>query len=494
MSRGLAWHIFRKDWRLMWPLAVATALLQVVVMAVIHHSEPFPMSESKSVVAALLTLALAVTMTLLIVLTVQQEAIPSVNQDWLSRPVARRDLLIGKLLTVVLLVHGPIVLMDILQGLSEGFAPGPVLHATVVSNFEIALFYSLPVLAAAAMTRTVVEAIILGLVALLILVLVGSVVSASTGATGLKWIWRAVSHAELLLVTVAVLCWQYLHRSREATQQTRAVFAAGLVLFMLIPALPWGPAFALQRAWSGKPQVSRSISVAVQPGAAFQDRQILAAKSIGPPGRNSVRIALPLRFSGVPAGALLHADRTTIRLVRGDGTVAYRGIGHVFDLPPGGDGSVQHWVDIPANVYAREAEQPLRLELEYFATLLRGTIVSSAPLEPALRVPGFGWCAARTIDKGSRVEIGCREIGALPFCVSMAVGHDPEHFECELNYEPVPLRFSTDPMDHMEVMLPADEWRAGAEVVVRAYEPEDHFSREVVLPQVRLKDWRPAAP
>jgi hypothetical protein len=118
--------------------------------------------------------------------------------------------------------------------------------------------------------------------------------------------------------------------------------------------------------------------------------------------------------------------------------------------------------------------------------------VSSAPLDDARRVPGFGWCASRTTDKGSRIEIGCREIGALPFCVSMAAGQHPEHFECELNYEPVPLRFSTDPIDHVEVTLPVSEWRPGTEVVVRAYEPEDHFFRQVVLPKVHLKDWRPA--
>jgi len=494
MSRNLAWHIFRKDWRLMWPLAVATAVLQVVVLVVSHHSDPFPMPESKSVVAALLTFALAVTMTLLIVLTVQQEAVSSVNQDWLSRPVARRDLLIGKLLTVVLLVHGPIVVVDILQGLAEGFPFGPVLHATLNSNFEIALYYSLPVLAVAALTRSVVEAIIAGLVVLLILVVVGSAISPSTGGTGLKWIWRTVSHAELLVVSAAALCWQYFHRSREATQQARAVFATGLVLFVLIPALPWEPAFAWQRSLAANPTASRSISMTVQPGAAFQERQILAAKNIGPPGRNSVRIALPLRFSGVPAGALLHADRSTIRLVRSDGAVVYRGAGHVFDLPVDGDGTVQQSVDIPADVYSREAEHPLRMELEYFATLLRGTIVSSVPLDTARRLPGFGWCAMGTDGGTGGLQFACRQIGALPFCVSVAIGHKAEKFECELNYEPVPLRFSTDPIDHLQLTLPLAGWSPDSEVVVRVYEPDDHFSRAAVVRQVRLKDWRLTAP
>src|SRR6187402_2331349 len=134
-AMNLAWHIFRKDWRILWPLAVATMLLQVLVMMVIRHSTPFPMTDGTSAVAALLTFALVISMTLLIVLTVQQEAIPSIHQDWLTRPVARGDLLLAKLLALLLLVHGPIVTVNVLQGLAEGFPLGSVLHATLNSNF-----------------------------------------------------------------------------------------------------------------------------------------------------------------------------------------------------------------------------------------------------------------------------------------------------------------------------------------------------------------------
>lgn len=484
---NLAWHIFRKDWRILWPLAVATMLLQVLVMMVIRHSTPFPMTDGTSAVAALLTFALVISMTLLIVLTVQQEAIPSIHQDWLTRPVARGDLLLAKLLALLLLVHGPIVTVNVLQGLAEGFPLGSVLHATLNSNFEIALCYSLPAMAVAAMTRSVVQAIIFGLAVVVVVVLFGSVFSTVTGGTGLKWIWRTVSHVEILLATIIALCWQYFSRSRDATLQSRAVFAGGVALFALIPALPWNPAFSFQHGLAANPAAGRSIAVAVEQGASFQDRQILSGKNLGVPDENTTRIAVPLRFAGVPAGILLHADRTTVRLVRNDGSVVYRGVGHVFDLPAGGDGTVRQAIDLPAAVYAQVADHPLRLELEYFATLLRGQLVSSVPLNVPRRVPGFGWCAVR--DAGKNVlEVGCREIGALPFCVSMAAGRGPEKFVCELNYEPVPLRFSVDPIDHVEVPLPLDAGLDAA-IAIRVYEPEDHFSRKVVVPQLRLREW-----
>ena len=507
-SRGLVWHIFRKDWRLLWPLAVATAATQALLMVLIRHSEPFPMRESLSAVAALVTLGLAIGMTLLIVLSIQHEAIPSINQDWLVRPVKRRDLLLGKLLSLVLLVHGPIVAVHVVQGLAEGFPPGSVLHATLVSNFEVALCYTLPVMAIAAMTRSVVEAIIFGLAIALVSVLAGFVFSTPTGGTGLKWIWRSLSHAELLLVTIAAIGWQYFRRSRDSTQQARALFACGMVLFTLIPALPWGPAFSIQRAFSAHPQASRPVTVAVEPGgvdpgavnpvaASDLDRQILAeAKKADSPDPASVRLALPVRFSGLPAGALVHADRTDFRLVRGDGTVVYRGLGHVFDLPADGAGTVRQTLQIPADVYAKIADQPLRLELEYFATLLRGVTVSSpVPLNDARRVPGFGWCATRVDSKSTSVEVGCRQIVALPFCISMALQpqNGPEKFVCELNYEPVPLRFSVDPIDHVEATVPMGDQK-GAEVTIRVYEPEDHFFRAVVVSGLRPKEWRMTSP
>ena len=524
LPSGMSWHIFRKDWRLMWPLAVATAVTQVLVALVIRHTEPFPMRNDLSALAALLTFGLAVGMTLLIVLTIQQEAIPSVNQDWLVRPVKSRDLLLGKLFTVVLLIHGPIIAVHLLQGVAEGFPFGSVLHATLVSNFEVALCYSLPVMAIAAMTKSVVEAILFALATFLGCVLVRLVISEPTGTTGLLWIWRCVSHAELLLVTIAVLLWQYF---RRGTHQSRALFVGGLLLFTLIPALPWQPAFAIQQWFAANSQASRAVAIDVAAqsrdgatGAADLDRQLLAEdsgekKKDKASATGNVVVVLPLRFSGLPGGRLLHADRTAVRLVRADGTTVYRGLGHVFDLPAAaadGAGTVQQVVEIPTAVYAKLADQPLRLEMDYYATLLRFTTLPALPaLNGAQRLAGFGWCASRMDSKNTTVEVGCRQAGALPFCISMTlrqaggVVRSPEKFVCELNYEPVPLRFSVDPIDHVEAKLP---WRdpaqlghlpldatqlQGAQVIIRVYEPEDHFSRQVVVPQFHLSDWRAAA-
>jgi hypothetical protein len=287
---------------------------------------------------------------------------------------------------------------------------------------------------------------------------------------------------------MAALWWQYTRRSRDGTQQARALFAVGVLAFTLIQLLPWEPAFFIQRSLAANPQASRQIDVEVVQGASYPTRQLLAG--VDAPDRGNVRIVVPLRFSAFSAGTLLHGDRTTVRLVGGDGVVVFSGLGHVFDVPSDG-GTVGQAVDIPADVYQKISEQPLRLELGYYATLLRRQLITRMALNETRRIPGFGWCATR--NKTGVIDIGCRTAGALPFCISVTAGTGPEVFQCELNYEPVPLRFSVDPIDHWEVKIPTlpAAVMAPIEFALRVYEPEDHFFRDVVVPQIRLRDLRP---
>jgi hypothetical protein len=538
LPSGMFWQIFRKDWRLLWPLAVASAVIQALLELLLYHSEPYSISEEVSAIAALLTLALAITMVLLIVLAVQQDAIPGVSQDWLVRPIKRGDLLLAKLLAVVLLIHGPMVAIGLLHGIAEGFPLGPVLRATLLSNFEVALVFSLPVMAVAALTRSVGEAIIVALAIFLGLMLARLVILAIlfpvTGSfhffepvdgTGVAWVWQTLSHALLLLVTIAVLVRQYYRRS---TSKSRVLFAVGLLLFMFVPGLPWRPAFAIQRWFAANPDANHAVSIAFDPesqrtqaaNTSQLDNQLFkqdsdGKKSDATDSKELVSIAVPLRVSGLSAGLILHSDRAAVRLVGADGKTLYRGTGQLFDMrsESSGDdqGQLRQTVQIPAAIYRKAADQPLRLELDYFLTLLRShTLAPLRALNDNRRLPDVGWCASRIDTAGTAIEVGCRQAGESPPCISMVLEHpsgarrNPEKFICELNYEPAGLRFSTDEIDHVQTKLPfrdptglahfpVDETQlSGARIVISVYEPEDHFSRHLSVPQFRLSDWRVA--
>jgi hypothetical protein len=528
---AMPWHIFKKDWKLLWPLALVGAASQALLTVLRYQSEP---SHGQEALSTVLTLCLVIAIVLLIVLTVQQDAIPGVNQDWLVRPIKRRDLLLAKLLAVALLIHGPMVASNLAQGLAEGFSFGSTLRETLLSTFEVALVFTLPVMAIAAMSKSLTEAligslaIVLGLILTYLIIARALHLSHPVEGTGVAWVWRSLSHLLLLLVTATVLLQQYFRRS---TRSSRALFAAGLILFMLMPGLPWRPAFAIQRWLSANPEADHTISIKFDPAAGPQtadanagqpDKQVFVKqsdekekKTAG--SKDTTPIFLPLRILGLPPGLSLHADRSEIRLVDADGEILYRGTGHIFDLlpPGGGDGQtlLRQTIEIPAAIYRRAADQTVQLEADYSLTLLRPQALPPlSALNGHRRLSGVGHCTSRMSKDGTAIVVSCRAAGELPTCMSMALEQttsarrNPETFDCELNYQPTPLRFYEDPIDHSETKLPFRDAAGAAlfpvgpaqlrdaQVVLSVYEPEDHFSRRLVVPQFRLRDWEAAPP
>jgi hypothetical protein len=522
----MIWQIFRKDFRLLWPLALTGAAAQALLVPLRSGAEN---NHGLAALAGLLTFGLVIAMSLLIVLAVQQDAIPGVNQDWLVRPIKRRDLLLAKVFAVLLLINGPIAAVGLVRGLGDGLSFPQVLLATLLSSFEVALVFSLPVMAIAALTKSVTEAILGALVVALALIFTYLLitrafhVSHPTEETGVAWVGESLSHAVLLLVTVAVLMLQYFRRS---TVPSRALFAGGLLLFMWAPALPWQPAFAIQRWFSSGPDADRAFSIAFDASVGKQAAEDSAGKTDWQlfsdgmeekkSGSKDTRpVLLPLRLSGLPAGLALHADRSAMRLVDADGKIIYRGTGHVFDLPPAevndGPAQLRQTFEIPDNIYRQAADQSLRLELDYSLTLLRPRALPPlAALNGRRRLPDVGHCTSGIGGGGTAIEVNCRAAGEMPSCMSMVLERtdgrrNPEIFDCEFNYEPSPLRFSVDPIGHSETKLPfldssgsahypVDETRLNnAQVVLTVYEPEDHFSKRIVVPQFRLRDWQKAS-
>jgi hypothetical protein len=525
--------IFRKDLRVLWPLAVASAVGQVLLAALLHHIDPFSVSDETSAVAALVTLALMISMVLLMVLAVQQDPLPGVTQDWLVRPIRRWDLLLAKLLTVVLFIQAPIAVVKLVEGLAEGFPLGPLLGAVFLSNCKVALVFSLPVVVVASLTRSVGEAVLGALAVFFGLIVVRLLMLAvlypftrsfdffgSAQETGVAWVWWTLGDLELLGVIIAVLGMQFFRRS---TARSRVVFVVGMAVFMWITELPWGPAFAIQQWVTPAGTGAQSTAIAFDPAAqsaqvggelftneSGKDKSGDAGKNKGgAAGRRS--IALPLRVSGVPDGTVLHVDRTAVRVVSSSGKTLYRGTARVFDVR-GPGGLIQQTVQISKPVYERITAQgqDAHVELDYSLTLLRVRTVRLPTSGDAgatvangdMATTEVGHCATRIDSAGNAVQVACRQVGVLPACLSATlqqpdgVTRNPERFECEFSYEPANLRFATEPIDHFQLTLPFHEPTGvahyaigpdqvkGAEVVLRVYEPEGHFTRKVVIPHI----------
>jgi len=521
----MVWHIFRKDWKLLWPFFFGVAFVQFIPALIriklgLFEEDPV-LKYASGPAVAIATLAIA----FLTVAIVNQDSIPGVRQDWLVRPVKRRDLLLAKLFFVFVLVEASAIAAGIFQVLASGFSLGEAVRAAIVQNLFLIIIIALPALALASVTRTTMECVIgailmyVGGVQLLIAFAIahgGKEGSASLG-TGAAWITQDAGLVVIVLGTCVVLAMQYYRRKTSAA---RGLIAISAVLFVsVLQFLPWRAAFAFQQYLSPQPGIAHSISLSFDPslgkfrrpsGITMSDEDMW--KHLNKQG-SPTEVFLPLRIVGIPTDSVLKADRSEFRLITADGKVVYRGTGEDLEVRAEGSSMPQanaHLeLDIPNTVYARLQSQPVRLEINYFLTLFRlGSGFGIPALGGDQRASQMGWCATKMNEPGTAVELRCMQAGngttcATAFLENPATGlRNPSISGCYPDYAPRFLRADTDPMSHYSLNLPfRDNYGLTqypvdgrqlpkSQVVLRLYEPKDHFTRELVIPDIVLQSWR----
>lgn len=97
----MVWHIFKKDWKLLWDVALPVMGLQWIMAADMFFAVRWHNPQLSSLLQVLEPLAF-LSVAYLVTLVIQQDPIPGVRQDWLVRPIKRWDLLQAKLLFVML--------------------------------------------------------------------------------------------------------------------------------------------------------------------------------------------------------------------------------------------------------------------------------------------------------------------------------------------------------------------------------------------------------
>src|SRR5438445_12249053 len=97
---------------------------------------------------------------ILAITVVHQDAVPSTKQDWLTRPVRRIDLLVEKILFVFLMVQGPSIATDLVQGFANGFETRQTIAATLARAIIVFLAVTLLALALVSVTASVTESLL----------------------------------------------------------------------------------------------------------------------------------------------------------------------------------------------------------------------------------------------------------------------------------------------------------------------------------------------
>jgi hypothetical protein len=504
----MIWRIFRKDWKLVWPVAVGVAAINLALRLVLARIGLFSSFRVGSLVNLLVVGGLFGVI-ILITLAVQQDPVPGVRQDWLVRPIPRRDLLLSKLLFVVVAAQGPVFLAELTQGLANGFPLAESIAAPLARNFWLLMIMDIPIFAFATLTSNLMEAVFGGLILFLGGAILGGVfrilsIPEPTMNTGIQWITYALMALIAFVAASVVLAMQYGERKTAAA---RFAFTGAGVAWLFCLLLPWAPAFAAEQLFSAAPRSGSAIKISLN----------RVARGFPPPSginlpdsiRNPVRtIYIPLRIENLPAGSMLLIDREHGRFAAGANSVeATATNGHI--PVDGNDGIHFAPMSVPAAWLAKHGNAPVHVELEYSLTLVGSESQHSIPAEGGeFRSPDLGWCQSGINDEDTFVQVHCMRPGKQADVVSFALENastglrNPESVNYMPDYSPSLLVYIPDSMRRTGANLPfrddsgvarypvdASQLK-NARVAIRTYAARDHFTRKLAIDGVRLNDWR----
>ncbi|HEX3835893.1 MAG TPA: hypothetical protein VHW25_02940 [Steroidobacteraceae bacterium] len=517
----MIWHIFTKDARLLWPIAALVAVLQVCAAIPQHLIDHGIRTTQLAMLADLLPGLALLGIMVMVVVVMQQDPIPGARQDWLIRPIRRRDLAVAKLLFVLLMVLAPLWVVAVGAALADGFALRAAGAAAAARNLQVLCLFALPAMVLGALTRTFVEALIvtivvfvgfIGIVQFVITGLLG--LDQSLGDTGVAWLFFAAFDVLALAGSAAALA--ILHSGRR-TILARLLTGVAVALLISVLSVPWPLAFSMQAALSPQPTASRAITVAFDPQAGRYRAPVGAAST----GASTLHV--PLRFSDLPEDASVLMDRADIRIMGLDGATLYVGKStrsfdgrtmsdDRFEVRAGRDDPQVHSVDerifLPPEVLARLADRPVRMAIDYSLTLFGPAGTYSLPTTSARKLyPGLGRCRTGIDAEGDDVSIGCLSTARQPPCVTAYLEYpptglrNPESHFCERDYAPALIaKFWPDAIHRVGgevrfydflgmVRFPVDGSKvAAARLIIKTYDVRDHFTRHVDTPLVRLAE------
>ena len=538
----MIWNLLKKDVRLLWPFALTVTVAQAMNGTLHFVRDHVVTSASFRNITILFPIVVLLAMASLAVTVVHQDPLTSTADDWLVRPVRRRDLLLAKVLFVILLIHLPILVLDASEGLLAGAPLGEALFAALTRSATLFGAITAPALMLGAVTASLAEAVLLGgvvVIALVALVLIlGPYAQQSSPRSpmGLGWIPTAASHVGMFLISAAVVAFQYLRRQ---TRTARTLGVIAVLALVPITYLPIRPSFAVQQ-WVA-PASAEPIRVDLAPGAtpspepardggshplANDTNTARLRSTLGSLARRSAtQLQLPVRIGDLPSDGIVFADSVLVRLLGSDGQVRYEGVGNCLKNPYAtgttcfpselaGSPATRTYaiplqvIMIPTPVYEKLKAESLRVEVDYFLTQFAGRAEVSLDTHTRLHpTAGMGLCRTRIDDDGDAVSLTCLSAHTPPSCITLAledpdtgVRNPPAH-QCGFDYSPYVRDAFEDPLVRFNIELPftdtshtirfpiAVDRIPEARLFIKTYTPVAHFQRKIVIPAARLSDW-----
>jgi ABC-type transport system involved in multi-copper enzyme maturation permease subunit len=393
----MIWHIFRKDLRLLWPVAALVAATQLLNAGLLIAGGQFlrssmgQMSEFGWVSNVALPGIALLGLVVLVMAVIQQDRLPGTTQDWLTRPIPRSQLLLAKLLFVVLSGLLPILAADLAMGLAEHLNAADVVAASLTRSVVLLFLVCVPAALIGAVTRTLTEALVL-VVAVAVLLIIEFITLAQIRLSlpvmmqsGYGWIDAPIL---ILLNLGALIILLPLQLRWRSGNRVRWILAAYFCLLPAVVFLPWDAAIQIDRVLESRNFVSPvGITLDMSRRMTF-----MPMSSYPPPGGKprSVLLRIPVVASNVGTGNQIYVDRIkwhSIDLERG-GTAGPGSedlsnviqLGYLLDRSlDSGKPAPEIVLTIPFDAFEAARTAQSRIEIQLLATKLR--LTAEKPLQ-----------------------------------------------------------------------------------------------------------------
>jgi hypothetical protein len=388
--RGQIVHIFRKDVRRHWR-EIAVAIATLVAFAWIEPKQWMSQEFRPNIqfLAGLIVALVPVGWAFLIVRLVHDESLVGDRQFWVTRPYEWKKLLAAKLLFVLVFVNVPLLMADAVLLMKAGFGPISYMPELLWLQLLWILVFILPAATLGTITRSIGQAVLVILGAILCIVGVG-LLGSSASNSGLPRAESIPGSLQLIVLVaacVAVVMWQY---ARRRTVRSRVLLASAIVAAAFIMPLATPQRRLIARAY---PQAGAGKAVPVQ--LAFDSEKQTQAGSYSEKDKVDIRmIRIPLIVSGMSQGSVIGVDGAALTVAAPGGQQwrsGWRGSGaHLFP----NHHHAQTYFAVDKAFFERVKTTPVRLHISFALVEFREKearrIVARAG---EFVVPGEGRCS-----------------------------------------------------------------------------------------------------
>jgi len=498
-------HILKKDLRLHWLYVAAVIAVKVTAVWLILQIGILAIAEPvRFTLSAFSELAFAGVAGLAIIVVVQSDPVISNNDDWLIRPIHRRDLALAKIVFAALVTLVPAFVFNLAVGLRHGVDVRPAIGAAADTALVTFISIGLPALAVATITASWLQAV--GIVFVIFLTWIASTLMIDYQPAAIdSWPVALALQVILVIATALILGLQY---GRRNAATARGVFAVAALCALAVTVTPRTIDDQIRHIVDdGKVAATGPIRLS------YRDRPNATVIGTIAPQHGIAVILIPLNVM-VDPDRVVAVNHIDVSIASGDGKPLYRGavsllssyapiqfsqfLSDTLDGASNGQQERYQAVNLPRDIFAKLKSAPASMSLTYQLSAYAPVATANATLTlgVAQKVAGFGTCETQlNAVKKQAVDLFCIPATNSSNCLSARV-LDPtgasmgaQQTRCSTTTTLWGLNTKALTAPGQFVMeLPAASGAATRPLTLTAYRVTRHFTQTVVVPQVKLTD------